>query len=103
MPHAAPSAGVLRLAFSMATLKKPVKVPARNGKTAEVRVILILAAVDTKQHAGALEEVADIFDRQDAVERLLNSQSSENLYKVFQEISGNFLDAEMKKTEDTKW
>lgn len=32
----------------------------RNGKTAEVRVILILAAVDTKQHAGALEEVADI-------------------------------------------
>lgn len=103
MPHAAPSAGVLRLAFSMATLKKPVKVPVRNGKTAEVRVILILAAVDMKQHAGALEEVADIFDRQDAVERLLNSQSSENLYKVLQEISGNFLDAEMKKTEDTKW
>jgi mannitol/fructose-specific phosphotransferase system IIA component (Ntr-type)/galactitol-specific phosphotransferase system IIB component len=92
MPHAAPEAGVNRMAISMIVLREPLQVTLKSEKTIKIWVILILAAVDNHQHAKALQEISDIFEQEETVKKLSNSRSSEDLYKVLKKISGNFLD-----------
>lgn len=85
MPHGAPESGVCRLAMSLATLSRPLVVETSSRK-ASVRIIVILAAVDNRQHSQALIDMTSLFDSGENIEILSEARTPEELYQRIQEV-----------------
>lgn len=85
MPHGAPQSGVCRLSMSLATLSRPLMVETSSRKAA-VRIMVILAAVDNKQHSQALVDITNIFDSGENIEILTEAKTPEELYQRIKEV-----------------
>ena len=82
MPHARPEAGVLRDAFSLITLTKPVTFS--DGK--EVSVLLALAATSSKIHTSvAIPQIIALFELENSVERLQSCQTKQDVVDMIEE------------------
>ncbi len=82
MPHARPEAEVIRDAFSLITLTKPVRFS--DGK--EVQVLLTLAATSSDIHTSvAIPQIIALFDLEHSVDRLVACQSPEEVLAMVEE------------------
>lgn len=79
LAHGRPECGVNKLALSFATLATPVEFGSEDFDP--VKLIITLAATDSKSHIGLLSELADVLMEQDRMEVLFNAQSKEEFYK----------------------
>lgn len=76
LPHARPEQGVLRSGISMILLKQPYYY--RELKKS-IRLIVILAAVDSRTHLEYLKEISKIFSSDLFLKRILSSHTKEQL------------------------
>ncbi|MGT2929085.1 PTS sugar transporter subunit IIA [Streptococcus dentasini] len=82
MPHARPEAGVERDAFSLITLKEPVRFS--DGK--EVQVLLALAATSSQIHTSvAIPQIIALFELDHAIERLVAANKAEEVLAMVDE------------------
>lgn len=82
MPHARPEAGVVRDAFSLVTLTKPVRFP--DGK--EVQVLVALAATSSAIHTSvAIPQIIALFDLDHSIDRLVACQTAEEVLALVEE------------------
>lgn len=85
MPHASPCENA-KLAMSVATLKKPVKIVA-EGETVEISVFMVLSLVDSITHAKALDEVFLLLDEfpnlVDELKRATKASDISNIFKTY--------------------
>ncbi|WP_436960563.1 PTS sugar transporter subunit IIA [Staphylococcus xylosus] len=82
MPHARPEDGVKHDAFSLITLKKPIKFS--DGKS--VSVLLTLAATSSKIHTSvAIPQVIVLFELENVIERLLQCQTAKEVLALIDE------------------
>lgn len=85
MPHASPCENA-KLAMSVATLKKPVKIIA-EGETVEISVFMVLSMVDSITHAKALDEVFLLLDEfpnlVDELKRATKASDISHIFKTY--------------------
>lgn len=82
MPHARPEAGVQKDAFSLITLKEPVRFS--DGK--EAQVLLALAATSSAIHASvAIPQIIALFELENSIERLAACQTKEEVLAMVDE------------------
>ncbi|WED23446.1 BglG family transcription antiterminator [Vibrio sp. JC009] len=86
MPHASPKAGVLKIGVALAVLDEPILVT-KNNKKVEIKIILVLAAIDNNQHSKVIMDIAEIFNIDDVVEKIEAVNTSSELYSLLQDIS----------------
>lgn len=82
MPHATPCENA-KLAMSLATLKKPVRIIV-EGETVDISVFMVLSLVDSITHAKALDEVFLLLDEfPNLVDELKQATKSADISNVF--------------------
>lgn len=86
MPHARPEDGVQRNAFSLVTLKEPVKFS--DGK--DVSILVTLAATSAEIHLSkAIPQIIALFELDDIFERLSKIRTKEEIYDLIDETKGS--------------
>ncbi len=86
MPHARPEGGVLQNGFALVTLEEPVNFGDPDNDP--VDILLTLAAVDAKtQNEEAIVQVVELFDNDEAVAKLKQISTMEELKALFAELS----------------
>ncbi|HET7626927.1 MAG TPA: BglG family transcription antiterminator [Bacillales bacterium] len=83
IPHARPEQGVNRLGMSLLTLKEPVPFSA-EAKHA-VRLMIVLAAIDSETHLKALSQLTGLLADEEIVTNILESDSAQAVSRL---ISG---------------
>ena len=79
MPHAS-TTKAKKIGFSFLSLRDPVRIP-RNDET-EVRIIIIISAVDNRLHSKALARLADILTDRSERQKLLEARNKEEIIKI---------------------
>lgn len=82
MPHARPEQGALHTQVAVTRLKKPVVF--KQGEE-PVSLLIALAAADSNSHVDTLMTIAEILSDEKKSETLLNAESPEQIYEVFQQ------------------
>lgn len=77
LAHAAPSPDVHKDAISLVTLKTPVEFG--SAENDPVRVVLCISCVDRESHIASLQRVASALMEDDAVERIANARTAEEV------------------------
>lgn len=91
VPHARPESGVKKLGMSLLKLDKPVNfnVEGENESDREVRLIFVLAAIDSSAHLKSLVQLADIIDSEKHVETLIKQNSPRELFETIDYLVKN--------------
>ncbi|MED1468440.1 PTS sugar transporter subunit IIA [Bacillus salipaludis] len=80
IPHARPEQGVKKLAMSMLCLENPVSFSEKEEH--QVRLVIVLAAIDHKQHLQALSELVTLLADEDKVVQIMSASTSEEVLSV---------------------
>jgi PTS system ascorbate-specific IIA component len=83
MPHARPEAGVKELGMSLVTLTNPIEFG--NSQNDPVNVVIALAAVDSTQHIGLLQEFSQVFESETIVGRIAACTSVDDVVAILKE------------------
>lgn len=78
LPHARPESGVRSM--SMALLK--VKEPVNFTESKYANLFFVLASTDGTSHLDALRELSIIFSDDNAIDKFMNSETADELYKL---------------------
>ncbi|SHI84357.1 PTS system, ascorbate-specific IIA component [Geosporobacter subterraneus DSM 17957] len=81
MPHARPDQGVLKKQIGILLLRNPIKF-SEDGY--EVRLIITLAATDSKSHLEALGRLSELLGNDAHVSKIIDAQDKEEIYRLFQ-------------------
>lgn len=81
LPHARPEEGVKKNQISILSLKKPVYFD--DGKI-PIRLLMILASVDSKSHLRILKMLASVLTDETTLRSLLKSNTPQELLQCFQ-------------------
>ena len=85
MPHARPEEGALALGYSITTLKNGVNFGDEDNDP--IKLLLYLAAPSVKEHnEEAVCQIADLCDDEDAIERIINAETAEDIIAVLKEV-----------------
>ncbi|WP_386695567.1 PTS sugar transporter subunit IIA [Lonepinella sp. MS14435] len=86
MPHARPEEGVIKTAFALVTLTKPVVF---EGEDEPVSVLITLAGSDSDQHMQGIMEITQVLEDEDPnsetgvdLKKLLNCKTSDEVIAV---------------------
>lgn len=84
MPHARPEDGVIRTAFALVTLDKPVYF---DGEDEPVRVLITLAGSDSDKHMAGLMEVTQVLEDENSdtginLDKFIQCRSKDEIYNV---------------------
>ncbi|KLN46603.1 PTS ascorbate-specific transporter subunit IIA [Providencia rettgeri] len=87
LPHARPEDGVIRTAFALVTLEKPVIF---DGEDEPVDVLITLAGSSSDEHMEGLMEVTQVLDDEDSetgvdLNKLRQCLSADDVYRVIDE------------------
>ncbi|MDE1475744.1 PTS sugar transporter subunit IIA [Xenorhabdus bovienii] len=82
MPHARPEEGANRLALSLTVISKGV--PFGSEGNDPIKLLIVLAATDSSSHIGAIAKLAELFDSQQDINRLIQASSQEEILLVIQ-------------------
>lgn len=80
IPHARPEQGVKRLAMSMLCLENPVSFSDKEEH--QVRLVIVLAAIDHEQHLQALSQLITLLADEDKVVQIMSASTSEEVLSV---------------------
>ena len=81
MPHARPEDGVIQEGISVVVLKEEVSF--KPGK--ECKVLIGLAALDSRSHINILQKIAEVISDKESMERLKNATESAEVLRLFKE------------------
>lgn len=86
MPHARPETGSKKVCAALITLKEPVVF----GNTANdpVKLLIAISAVDNNSHIDLIQNIATLFDCEEVVEQLKNSQTVEQILEIIRDNTG---------------
>lgn len=79
LPHARPEDGVIEEGISVLTLNHPVAFDEKRP----FQIVICLAAVDHNLHIDMLQRIAEILGNEKFVNRLLTTNSVEEVYNLF--------------------
>ncbi|WP_164470843.1 BglG family transcription antiterminator [Vaginisenegalia massiliensis] len=85
VPHAAPDKGVKRLGISLLQLKQAVDFnldPEDYDEDRQVRLIFVLAAVDSSAHLKALQQLVMILDDESSLQALIEAPNCQAMYEI---------------------
>ena len=80
LPHARPDEGVLSKTSVLSLLRLGSEVVFPGGDS--VGRMVVLAAADSEQHIGTIQQLVNWLDENDRLDALLNTQSEESLRQV---------------------
>ena len=80
LPHARPEQGVNKNAISVLLLKHPVYF---QDSREPIKLIVVLASTDSVSHLIMLRKVAEILNKDDNINGILESETIEELYTKF--------------------
>ncbi|MEK3952604.1 PTS sugar transporter subunit IIA [Psychrobacillus sp. FSL K6-1464] len=81
MPHARPEDGVIKEGISVVVLKEEIAF--ENGK--EFKVLIGLAALNSKSHIDILQKIAEVISQAKSIERLKNATRYDEILRLFNE------------------
>ena len=76
LAHARPDQGVKKLGMSLLLLDHDIDLVDSNHK---VRLIIVLAAIDSTSHLKALSELAQILGNKDDVKKIMNAKKADEI------------------------
>ena len=87
LPHARPEDGVIRTAFALVTLEKPIIF---DGEDEPVDVLITLAGSSSDEHMEGLMEVTQVLDDEDSetgvdLNKLRQCHTADDVYRVIDE------------------
>lgn len=85
IPHSRPEAGVKRLGMSLATYKEGVRFS--NKDTKPVKIVIVLAAIDSVTHLRALSQLTSLLGEPGAIDRLAEMTSTKEVVSLIQQFS----------------
>ncbi|MEW9122144.1 MAG: PTS sugar transporter subunit IIA [Thermotaleaceae bacterium] len=80
LPHARPEDGVNELSMSLVTLKKSISFGSKDNDP--VKLIITLAAKDTKSHLLALSQLMDLLCSGEDVNSIMNSRDKTEVIEI---------------------
>jgi mannitol/fructose-specific phosphotransferase system IIA component (Ntr-type) len=83
--HARPEQGVNELSMSMLCLKNPVSFSEKEEH--QVRLVLVLAAVDRDGHLQALSQLVTLLSDEDKLGKIMSASSAEEEVPIIQSLS----------------
>lgn len=81
LPHARPEQGVIKSQIAITLFKNAVKFDKENTSA---QLFVTLAASDSNSHLNALVSISDILQDEEKVERILQAEDEETLYRYFE-------------------
>ncbi|MBC7262640.1 MAG: PTS sugar transporter subunit IIA, partial [Chloroflexi bacterium] len=83
-PHARPEEGVLKLGFSLVTLKTPVEFGIEYNDP--VDVLFCMGAPDKEAHIEALRQVATLCSNPDYFRRIREAKQAEEILELLNQL-----------------
>lgn len=80
LPHSSAFEEVRETGLAITTLKNPIDM---KGK--QVQVLMTLASTSHTSHLGMLQELSEVLQRDDIVEKLIQCNTSEEIVKIVEE------------------
>ncbi|MDF2614207.1 MAG: transcriptional antiterminator, BglG [Clostridia bacterium] len=84
IPHAENKVGVLKMGMSFLKLREPVNV--LNNPDKEVKLLITLAAVDSKTHLKALAQLSNLLSDTQSREELIACSTTEEVLKMLETV-----------------
>ena len=81
LPHARPEQGVNQSQIAITLFKNPVRF---NEDYASTRLFIALAATNGGEHLQTLSDIAELFQDEEKLQRILQSENEEYLYMQFE-------------------
>src|SRR5579875_2314556 len=83
--HARPDQGVHQLSMSMLCLEHPVSFSEKEEH--QVRLVIVLAAVDHESHLHALSQLASLLSEADKIEKIMSASSVKEVMPILQSVA----------------
>ncbi|HEM7177765.1 TPA: PTS sugar transporter subunit IIA [Providencia stuartii] len=80
MPHARPEDGVNQLSLGLTVIKRGVEFGADGNDP--VKLLIVLAATDSNSHIGAIAKLAELFDNQEDIDNIMQSENVDNILNI---------------------
>lgn len=80
MPHARPEDGVNQLSLGLTVIKQGVEFGSDGNDP--IKLLIVLAATDSNSHIGAIAKLAELFDNQDDVDNIMQSENVDDILKI---------------------
>lgn len=83
LPHARPEQGVKKNAISILLTKKPFYY---EGQTTPIKLLIILAPVDSQSHLRMLQLISCVIGEQQNLQKVMESVNNQQIYEQFKLI-----------------
>lgn len=80
MPHARPEDGVNQLSLSLTVIKQGVEFGSEGNDP--IKLLIVLAATDSNSHIGAIAKLAELFDNQDHIDQIIQSENIDDIIRI---------------------
>ncbi|MGL4194913.1 PTS sugar transporter subunit IIA [Edwardsiella piscicida] len=80
MPHARPEDGINRLSLGLTVIKQGVEFGSEGNDP--IKLLIVLAATDSNSHIGVIAKLAELFDNQDDIDRILQSENADDILSI---------------------
>ncbi len=80
MPHARPEDGVNQLSLGLTVIKQGVEFGSEGNDP--IKLLIVLAATDSNSHIGAIAKLAELFDNQDDIDNIMQSENVNDILNV---------------------
>lgn len=80
MPHARPEDGVNQLSLGLTVIKQGVEFGSEGNDP--IKLLIVLAATDSNSHIGAIAKLAELFDNQEDIDSIMQSENVDDILKI---------------------
>lgn len=80
MPHARPEDGVNQLSLGLTVIKQGVEFGSEGNDP--IKLLIVLAATDSNSHIGVIAKLAELFDNQDDIDKILQSENADDILRI---------------------
>ncbi len=83
LPHARPEQGAIETQIGITLFRKDIEF---EGREANARLFVTLAAKDSNSHLDALVQISELLSDEETVDKILESPDTTTLYRYFEKI-----------------
>ncbi|MGG4607357.1 PTS sugar transporter subunit IIA [Providencia sp. Me31A] len=80
MPHARPEDGVNQLSLGLTVIKQGVEFGSEGNDP--IKLLITLAATDSNSHIEAIAKLAELFDNQEDIDSIMQSENVDGILQV---------------------
>lgn len=80
MPHARPEDGVNQLSLGLTVIKQGIEFGSEGNDP--IKLLIVLAATDSNSHIGAIAKLAELFDNQDDIDQIMQSENIDDILSI---------------------